>query len=85
MIIYCAVYLVSQYINKLLCSLESHKLKLFMLISVVLFSAIPTMLDVIKEFTSIHVDGLYPTGMFGSGYGYTFVNFALMYTWGGVY
>ena len=82
-IIYCAIYLVSPYINQVLCSLEIHNLKRFMVLSVVVFSVIPTVLDTINEFTSIHVDGLYPTGMFGSGYGYTFVNFALMYTWGG--
>ena len=82
-IIYCSVYLLSPFINRLLNSLNVRQYTVMMGIICFLFSFIPTLLDSIKELMGINVQGLYPNDMFGSGYGYTFVNFLMMYMWGG--
>lgn len=82
-IIYCSLYLLSPFINKLLNSLNARQYTVLMVIICFLFSFVPTILDSLKELKGINVQGLYPEGMFGSGYGYTFINFLMMYMWGG--
>ena len=77
--IYCGLYVISPFINVLLKRLSQRDYKLFLAISIVTFSAYPMLVDILEELTQKSFNGLSTIGMYGSQYGYTIVNFALMY------
>jgi len=81
-IIYCALYLLAPFINKMTESLSSRKLFQLSALLFVLFSVIPSLLNAVSEFTSINTSGLDPVGAYGNGFGYTIVQFVLMYILG---
>lgn len=82
-ILYIALYFVSPYINVVLSSLSMKSLKHLVIICFSLFSVWPTFVDALQYITSREYMGLSTIGMYGSQYGYTIVNFVLMYIIGG--
>lgn len=78
-ILYCCVYLLSPYVNLLLDRLDIRAMKTFLQIAILIFSIYPTMVDVLSELCGQELIGLSSVGMYGSQWGYTFVNFMLMY------
>lgn len=81
-ILYCAVYFLSPYINVMLDRLSNKSFRVLVAISICLFSIYPTMVDVVGEIRGNYVIGLSTIGMYGSQWGYNIVNFMLMYLLG---
>lgn len=77
-ILYITVYLISPYINILLNKLNDKQLITFTTLLVILFAVWPTILDIFQTFGYIY-GGLYTTNSYGSQYGYSIINFILMY------
>lgn len=78
-ILYCCVFVLSPYLNAAICGLSPPKLKGLIVIVVALFAVYPTCVDVLGELRSEEFYGLSSVGMYGSQYGYSIVNFILMY------
>ena len=82
-ILYVALFLISPYINVLLDYLMQHGgQKLFLAILLLTFSVYPLLVDLLQEITGKEYNGLSTIGMYGSEYGYSIVNFVLMYVLG---
>lgn len=81
-ILYCVVYLLSPYMNEMLDKLSEKSFRTLVLLSVCLFSVYPTMIDVLGEIRGSRMIGLSTVGMYGSQWGYSIVNFMLMYLLG---
>ena len=80
--LYITLYLISPYINLVLDKLSQKQYGIMIGLCVVLFSVWPTVLDVVLEMTGRHFNGMYTTNTGGSQYGYSLINFALMYLLG---
>lgn len=78
-ILYSALMLIAPYINKLMNSLKGKTLKVFTLVSFLVFSVYPTFVDILKEVSGKTFNGLSSIGLSGSDAGYTIVNFILVY------
>lgn len=78
-ILYCAVFLLSPFINLLMSKLSQKNLKKFVLLLVLLFSVFATIADVLGELRGSSFIGLSTIGAYGSQWGYSIVNFMLMY------
>ena len=78
-ILYCAVFLISPFINMMLDRLSEKAMRTFLLLSFLIFAVYPTFVDVLGEVRGAAVVGLSSIGMYGSQWGYTIVNFVLMY------
>lgn len=78
-ILYCVVFVVSPFINKLMNELEMKQLRTFMLLIFILFSVYPTLVDMLCNITGKEWIGLSTVGMYGSQWGYSAINFMLMY------
>lgn len=83
MSLYLGLYLISPYINLAISKLTDKQLGIMLAVLGVLFSLWPTVLDTIYFITDNHYNGLYPTNSAGSQYGYSLLNFILMYLLGG--
>ncbi len=78
--VYIALYLISPYINKMLKGLGKKEKKILLILSFLLFSVQPAAVDLFWSLSrSEGSQGLSSIGLFGSGAGYTIVNFVLMY------
>ena len=80
--LYLTVYLLSPYVNMALKKLSDKQFTVLIGLSVALFSIWPTLLDMVYAITGYNFNGMYPIGSGGSLYGYTLVNFTLMYLLG---
>lgn len=78
-ILYIAVYFVSPYINHLLNSLNQKQLSKMLVVLFVILSIYPTAVDMLIEIRKNDFMGLSTVGAYGSQWGYTLVNFILMY------
>lgn len=78
-ILYCGVYILSPFINKLIDQLSPKGLRKLTFILILLFAVYPTVVDVLSEVTGKEFVGLSSIGMYGSQWGYTIVNFLMMY------
>lgn len=78
-ILYCVVFLLSPFINTLIEKLSEKNFRTLVLLSILLFSVIPTVIDVMGELRGKQFVGLSTVGMYGSQWGYSIVNFLLMY------
>ena len=78
-ILYCAVYLLSPFVSVLLDGLTVKNFRTLIILSLVLFSLYPTVVDVLGELRHSEYIGLSSVGMYGSQWGYTLVHFMLMY------
>lgn len=78
-ILYIALYWISPYINIVIDALNHNELKkcIFLLLSI--FSVYPTLVDFAQEIAGNEINGLSSVGMYGSQWGYSIVNFILMY------
>lgn len=81
-ILYCVVFLISPFINKLMKVLGTKQLNTFMLVLFLVFSVYPTLVDVLGELVGQEIMGLSSLGAYGSQRGYSAVNFMLMYCLG---
>ena len=82
-ILYFALYLVSPLYNLAIHNLNKKNLRNTLVILIFIFSVWPTLVDLFSEFTNREWLGLSTIGMYGSQWGYSFVNFSLMYFIGG--
>lgn len=80
-ILYIVLFIFSPYINVVLETLKLDQLKKLVLLSLLVFSVIPTLFDFVSDVFNLHLQ-LSPIGMHGNQDGYTIVNFALMYVVG---
>lgn len=78
-ILYCTVYIVSPFINKLIDSLSDRGFRNFVIVMFLLFAVYPSAVDVLSELQGEAFIGLSTVGAYGSQWGYTFINFAMMY------
>lgn len=78
-ILYCTVFIVSPFLNVLVGSLSEKGFRNMMVVLILLFSVYPTLVDIMGEIEGNAVIGLSSIGAYGSQWGYTFVNFAMMY------
>ena len=78
-VLYSVVFIISPFINTLIEKLDDKNYKKLILISMIVFSVIPTLVDVLGEIRGEQVLGLSTVGMYGSQWGYSIVNFLLMY------
>ncbi len=78
-ILYVVLYIISPIYNIAIGKLTGQSLKKLVAICFLLFSLWPTLSDVFNTITKYEWLGLSTIGMYGSQYGYTIVNFSLMY------
>lgn len=78
-ILYAALYLISPYLNLLMHSLHDKGQKRLIILLLLLFSVEPTCVDLLSEISGSEQLGLSSVGLYGSEWGYSIVNFALMY------
>lgn len=78
-ILYCVVFLLSPYINLIFNNLTEKQIKTFVLIVLLVFSVYPTLVDCANEVTNHQWIGLSSVGAYGSQWGYSCVNFVMMY------
>lgn len=83
-ILYIALYFVSPYINAIVSSLNLRQAKRMLIILISAFSIYPTLVDLLFEIIGREIMGLSTIGAWGSQYGYTIVNFSLMYVIGAI-
>lgn len=81
-ILYSVLYLISPYINVVLYKLDKKQWKQLLIISLSVFSIFPTLVDVGGEVMGMELLGLSTIGLYGSQWGYSIVNFILMYILG---
>ena len=78
-ILYIGVYLLSPYLNIFLQKLTKKQLEKLLMLSLVLLSVWPTVVDFLEESSGRAFLGLNTIGMYGSDYGYTLIHFLFMY------
>ena len=78
-ILYSVVYVVSPYINVMLDKLNREDFKRLLLTLGFIFSIWTIIVDFMENMSGITFAGLSTVGMYGSQYGYSIVNFILVY------
>lgn len=82
--LYSTLYILSPYINLALRKLEDRQYRVLVAVVVCLFSLWPTVLDMVGAVTGYVFNGMYTTNSAGSQYGYSLINFVMMYLIGGL-
>lgn len=82
--LYITLYIISPYINLALSKLEDRQYRILVAVVVCLFSVWPTVLDMVGVVTGYVFNGMYTTNSAGSQYGYSLLNFVMMYLIGGL-
>ncbi|MBO5478802.1 MAG: hypothetical protein J6A04_03700 [Clostridia bacterium] len=82
-ILYSTLFIISPYINKIVSQINLKEYKKFLIILFIIFSIYPTIIDLASEIFDRDFFGLSTIGAYGSQFGYTIVNFILMYLIGG--
>lgn len=78
-ILYSTLYIISPYINILLEQLSGKQKKKMVMVLFTIFSVWPTIVDLSGEILGKEWIGLSSVGMYGSEWGYSIVNFLLVY------
>lgn len=78
-ILYCVLYLISPFINIALLHLSKAEFDLLLRIFIAVFAIYPTLVDLLEGITGNNFYGLSSIGMYGSQYGYTIINFMMVY------
>lgn len=79
-ILYITLYLISTFINMMIQKAEStNMLSKLVFVMALLFSVYPTLVDMLGEISQKEYTGLSSIGAYGSQWGYSIVNFSLMY------
>ena len=82
-ILYIILYFVSPFLNIAIQKVEESGIfKKFVVTLLLLFSVYPTLVDILGEVTHKEYFGLSSIGMYGSQWGYSIINFSLMYVIG---
>ena len=81
-LLYSTLYFISPYINLLLQKMERSALRKMLILFGILFSVLPTLVDLSGDILNKSWNGLYTISSQGSQQGYTMVNFVLMYMLG---
>lgn len=76
--LYITIYFISPYINILLNKLTDRQIMVFTILLFVLFAVWPTFVDILQSY-GLECSGFYTTNTAGSQYGYSLINFVLMY------
>lgn len=78
--LYITLYFISPFLNLVIQKVEENGIfKKFVVTLLLLFSVYPTFVDILGEFTHKEYIGLSSIGMYGSQWGYSIINFSLMY------
>lgn len=78
-ILYITVYFLHPYLNWLFVEKTEKQKKEMLFILIGLFSVWPTIVDLFSEITGTQWNGLSSIGLYGSQWGYSIVNFILLY------
>lgn len=79
-LLYIALYIISPLLNILWDKIQDARLeKKVIIVLFIVFLLYPTIVDLIQEVSGLKFDGLSTIGAYGSEYGYTIVNFVVMY------
>lgn len=78
-ILYSVLYILSPYINVLLEKISKQDFKKLVLWLIGLFSIWTSLVDLLENIVGHTFDGLSTVGAYGSQYGYSIVNFVLLY------
>lgn len=78
-ILYCILYVISPYINLIIEKCTKKQLRTIIIVLIALFSIEPMLIDYIQSFTGETLYGISCIGYFGSNWGYTEINFILLY------
>lgn len=78
-ILYCALFFVSPYINIVMKALDKKQLKRMIITLFLIFSVYAILADLLSDLSGTDLVGLSSIGMYGSQNGYTVVNFIMMY------
>lgn len=81
-ILYCVLYIISIYFNKVINILSKKELKRMLIIFLIIFAFYNTIIDVGNSFLGNILNPLSSIGAEGTQAGYTIVNFSLMYILG---
>lgn len=79
MILYITLYFLHPYINSLFINQTKRKKREMLIVLICLFSIWPTLVDVFSEIAGFQWNGLSSIGLYGSQWGYSIVNFVLLY------
>ena len=77
--LYVTLYFVSPYVNNVLKNLDDKGRKMFVCTIVVLFSVWPFLVDIFEALSNRDWRGLSTVGAWGNQWGYTIVNYVMMY------
>lgn len=78
-VLYCVLYSISPYINKMIVSLDKKQFKRLIVLLMLLFSFWSIIVDFFENYRGESLNGLSTVGLYGSQYGYSIVNFVLIY------
>lgn len=78
-VLYITLYVLSPFINKLVDNLNRNSFGKLILLATILFSIWTIAVDYLENITNTIFEGLSTIGAYGSQYGYTIVNFILVY------
>lgn len=81
-ILYITLYLLHPFLNMFIDKINKREFKRMLFVLFGLFSVYPTLVDVFNNIIGIEIDGLSSVGRYGSQYGYSIVNFILLYLFG---
>lgn len=81
-ILYIVLYIISPYINVAVKTISKKSFKNLVIIGFLIFSVWAMCVDLYEGFMGAPTNGFSPVGMYGSQYGYSIVNFMLLYVIG---
>lgn len=80
--VYCGLYLISPYLNRMFTSMTRSQFRVMILVFFFVLSVWPSGVEFLSKVLDFSPDSLSPISAGGSGEGYTLVNFILMYLLG---
>ena len=81
--LYVVLYLLSPYINSLISIMNQSQCKRLIIFLLMIFSFYSTLIEIVREIFGLELAGASPVGLWGSQYGYTIINFSMLYLIGG--
>ncbi len=78
-ILYCTLYCISPYINRIFAGFRPDQWKRFLVVLLVLFSLWPTVTDLAEELLGVQWTGISTITLKGAHQGFNIVNFCLIY------
>lgn len=82
-VLYIALYFISPLINIFLLSLSKSQYTKLLIVTIALFSVYNAGIDLLQDMTGRELTGSTTIGIYGTQYGYTIVNFVMIYAIGG--